>query len=329
MKQLSTLLWLKANTISNQYVNKTSDFAKDKKEWWKLYKWIANRWYVNPEAIWKYICLDEKHVNNQFFTWLSNKFWRRLVARIKWLNPNKIIKKLKKWLKKTVRDSVREVAVDMSNSMEKIAREVFRKAIIITDRFHVRKLMNSLVWSVKNRLKLKLSQTIEKLKKETKKKKKKYKPKKYWPKEHTETLLEMITRAHYQIRKNKKDWNINQKRRWRIMKKISYFKWIIAIYEMGMELYKIYENKNIDKKEAEKQMIERIKNARKYKRIPELLHIANTIENHIDTITNYFVSRHSNWYVEWFHSRLSRLVSNNRWFTDDDYMVYRFIKAFW
>ncbi len=329
MEQLSKLLWIKANTISNQYKNTTSDFAKDKKKWWEQYKWIANKWYINEEAIWEYMCLDEKHVKNQFFTWLSNKNWKKLVAWIKWLNSTKIIRKLKRKLKKNIRDQVKEIAVDMSNCMEKIAAEVFTKAIIVTDRFHVRKLMNNLIWTVKNRTKLAISKTVEKEKEQVKKKKQKRKPKKYWPSEHEETLLEMVTRSHYQIRKNKKDRNTNQKRRRRIMKKLNCFKWIVAIYEMGIDLYEIYEDSELDKDSAIIKMEVRIKKVRRYKRIPELLHIANTIENRLDTITNYFVSRHTNWYVEWFHSRLSRMISNNRWFVDEDYMVYRFIKAFW
>lgn len=316
---------MKANTIARQYKKVTSDFAKDQKTWWTKYKGVAKKWYVNREAIWEYVCLDEKHVKNQFYTGVSNKYWKRLVARIKWVQANQVIRKLKIWLWKEARDMVKEVAVDMSNGMEKIARNVFTKAKIITDRFHVRKLMNELIWKVKNRTKLEISKKFE----ETKKKNKKFSPKKYGVSGHYETKLEVATRMHYQIRKNRKDWNRNQRRRRRVIKEISCFKWVVAMYALSMDLYDIYENKELDKNKAKIEINDWIKKARKYKRIPELLHIANTIENRIDTITNYFISRHSNWYTEWFHSRLSRLVSNNRWFVDEDYMVYRFIKAFW
>lgn len=320
---------MKANTISKQYIGTMSEFAKDKKKWWEKYKNIANRWYVNRDAIWEYICLDEKHVKNQFYTWVSNKNWKRLVSWIKWIGADKIIFKLKRWLWKPARDYVKEVAVDMSNWMEKIAREVFKMAIIITDRFHVRKLVNELMGAVKNRTKLKISKDFEEAKKKASKNKKKFEPKRYWTVGYSETKLELISRAHYQIRENKKDWNRNQKRRWRIMKKIGCFKWLIAIYELNVELYEIYENKLHNKETATIEIVSWIKKARKYRRVPELLHIANSVENRLDTITNYFISRHSNWYAEGFHSRLSRLVSNNRWFVDEDYMVYRFIKAFW
>jgi len=213
------------------------------------------------------------------------------------------------------------VSVDMSNGMEKIARKTFRNAIIVTDRFHVRKLVNDMVGWLKTRLKVKLSREITK----QKKKNKKHKIKRY---ENGETRIEMLTRAHYQIRKNKKNWNKNQKKRWKIMKRLQYFKWVIAIYEMSMELYKIYEQK-IGKYEATILMKEWIKKARRYRRIPELLHLADSIERRLDTITNYFVSRHSNWFGEWLNSRIWHIVRDNRGFTNEDYMVFRFIKALW
>lgn len=112
------------------------------------------------------------------------------------------------------------------------------------------------------------------------------------------------------------------------MKKLQCFKWIVAIYEMSMEIYEIYEQK-ITKEEATKLMKNWIKKARRYRRIPELLHLADSIENRLDTITNYFISRHSNWFGEWLNSRIWRIVYDNRWFKNDDYMIFRFIKALW
>lgn len=163
--QLSRVTWLKMNTISKQYMNTTSDYAKDKENWWKLYKWVSKRWYINKEFTWEILCLDEKHIKNKVYTWLSNAGLNKLLAWIPWIKANKIIRKLKKHIKKYNRDKVKEVAVDMSNWMEKIAREVFRNAKIVTDRFHVRKLFNEIVWSVKTKIKVKLSRYITKMSK--------------------------------------------------------------------------------------------------------------------------------------------------------------------
>lgn len=242
--------------------------------------------------------------------------------------------------------------------MIKVVREVFGKAIIVIDRFHIRKLINEMIWWVKTRLKVKIANQEDKKGKKNKKskeskldlenkeankeankegekkckknKKRKnskykqnYKPKRY---ENWETLLEMIVRSHYQIRKNKKDWTDKENKRWSIISKIQTLKSLVSIYEVSSKLYDIYEMK-ISKEEWIKLMDEFIKLARRYKKIPELLHLANTIEKRIDHITNYFVSRHTNWFAEWLNSRIWNIVRDSRWFINNDYMIFRLTSA--
>ena len=247
----------------------------------------------------------------------------KLCAILPWVGAVKNIKKLKKFFTKKQRDRVKEVSVDMANWMIKVVREVFKKAIIVIDRFHVRALINEMVWAVKIRLKVKLSREEDKRRKVAKKNKKKYKIKRY---KNWETRLEMITRSHYQIRKNKKNWTAREKKRWWIMKELACFKALIAIYDKSMSLYEIYE-KRINKEESTVLMLEWIKLTRRYSRIPEMLHIANTIERKLDLITNYFVSRHNNWYWEGLNSRIWKIVRDQRGFINNDYMIFRIITA--
>jgi len=211
----------------------------------------------------------------------------------------------------------------MANWMIKVARETFTKAIIVIDRYHVRNLVNEMIWAVKIRLKVKLSREEDKRKKLAKKNKRKYKIKRY---SNGETKLEMLTRSHYQIRKNRKNWTTKEVKRWNIMRKIACFKALIAIYRRWQDLYEIYE-KRIDKKEATILIKWWIKLTRRYSRVPELLHLANSVERKLDWITNYFVSRHNNWYWEWLNSRVWKIVRDSRGFTNNDYMIFRLITA--
>jgi len=105
----------------------------------------------------------------------------------------------------------------------------------------------------------------------------------------------MITRCHYQIRKNNKNWTKKEIARWKIIKKIACFKSLITIYEHSIKLYDIYERK-VTKEVGTILMKEWITGARRYTRIPESLHLANSIERKLDLITNYFISRHTNGY---------------------------------
>ncbi len=221
----------------------------------------------------------------------------------------------------------------MANGMIKVARELFKNAIIVIDRFHVRNLINEMIWAVKTRLKIKLAREETKRMKEYKinektktkngKKKWEYRPKRYG---NGETKLEMITRCHYQIRKNNKNWTKKEIARWKIIKKIACFKSLITIYEHSIKLYDIYERK-VTKEVGTILMKEWITGARRYTRIPESLHLANSIERKLDLITNYFISRHTNGYWEWLNSRIGKIVRDSKGFTNNDYMIFRLITA--
>ncbi len=325
-KQLSDITWIEEKTIANQYRDVLSDYWKDKQTWWKKYKWIYKKWYSNSEKLWEKLNMDEKHINNEYSTILSNsdkKLKNKICAILPWVWAEKNIIKLKKFFTKKQRDLVKEICVDMANGMIKVAKETFKKAIVIIDRYHVRNLVNEMVWAVKIRVKVKLSREEDKKRKLAKAKKRKYKAKKYW---NWETKVEMITRSHYQIKKNSKNWTSKEVKRWNIMKKMPCFKSLVAIYNKSMDLYDIYEQR-INKEEATALMKDWIKATRKYSRVPEMLHIANSVEKKIDWITNYFVSRHNNWYGEWLNSRIWKVIRDSRGFTNNDYMIFRLITA--
>jgi transposase len=62
--------------------------------------------------------------------------------------------------------------------------------------------------------------------------------------------------------------------------------------------------------------------------IIEVDNVISTIEKRLESISNYFISGHSNWFAEWLNSRIQRLISMSRWFKNKDYMIYRIIKLF-
>ena len=270
--------------------------------------------------------MDEKHINNEYSTILSNSdknLKNKICAILPWVWAEKNIRKLKKFFTKKQRDWVKEICVDMANWMIKVARETFKKAIIVIDRYHVRNLVNEMIWAVKIRIKVKLAREEDKKRKLSKKTKRKYTVKRYT---NWETKLEMITRSHYQIRKNKHNWTPKEIKRWNIMKKLPCFKALVAIFNKQMDLYNIYEKK-INREDAIVLMKQWIKSSRRYARVPEILHLANSIEKKLDWITNYFVSRHNNWYWEWLNSRIWKIIRDSKGFTNNDYMIFRLITA--
>lgn len=346
----------RANTIGKQYREQSSEYGKDQQEWTKIYKNITHKWRLNTgfikslqvwfktvangfkklitwaEAMPKNIklCLDEIYLKGNVYTILSRPGMKKLLGIQYGTKSEKIIKKLK-GLPAVFIKNVTEIAIDMSPTMEKIVRWVFVHAMIVIDRFHVRFNINEYIKDTKNRIKRAIN------KKKPKKSKKRGRPKKgskskWRPLKrygNGETKLELITRVHYQILKNEESRSLPEKRRWKIIKTLADMKWLVTTYEMTQEVYHMYEDQSMTKNRAMDFLNKRIARVRKRKRLVELQAIASMIERRVELIANYFVSRHSNGYGEWQNQRMRRLVFDNKWFINNDYMIFRFIKAFW
>jgi len=347
----------KAWTISKHYTTKSSEYAKDQEEWTGIFKNITFKWWINfgfleslklglrkvfdtmkeivvgAEYVEKNIrlCLDEINITWGVRTVLSRPLYNKMLAIFYGTKSEKIIKKLgllPYWFIK----NVVEIAIDMSPTMEKIAREVFIYAMIVIDRFHVRFNINERIKITKNRIRTRIH------KKEGKRKKRPRGRPKKWAKWSTyrekkrysngETKLELLKHWHYQLLKNRNARSLPEKRRWKIITSLSEMKPLVTIYNMTQELYDMYENKSMTKAEATNILIKRIARVRQRKRHIELQVIANMLESRIDYITNYFVSRHSNGFWESLNQRIRRFVFDNRWFINLDYMIFRLIKAF-
>jgi transposase len=239
------------------------------------------------------------------------------------------------------RMSIIEVCCDMSYTMENVLKELFPNASIVSDRFHVMKNILEDVWAIRTRCKTVIKKNIcenQKQHEELLKKREKLLDKvsqwRWRPKsklvinrfENWETALDIVTRIVWQIRQRKEHWNENQKHRRALAQSIPELKDLIEWYEYMYQLWKIYDEHGtveFGKQKINQWLIDWFDIR---SRIDEVGNFTKTIENRIETISNYFTSRHSNGFAEWLHSRIQRLISMSRWFINKDYMIYRIIK---
>ena len=103
----------------------------------------ADRYLLYPKNIGPYLSIDEVALSRgELYTVLSNKSGRSkrgtLVALIKGTRCEDIIGVLEKLPNK---DKVKEVTLDMAPSMELAISSVFTKASLVSDRFHVVRLL--------------------------------------------------------------------------------------------------------------------------------------------------------------------------------------------
>lgn len=314
-------------TLSHYHMNIVSDFAKDKKDnWWEWsFEGISKRWRSNENHMGKKLCIDDKNLQWEWVIILSNPEKNKPVAIIAWTQAKQAIDYIKTYIPKEKRDKVAEVSLDMWRNMEQIVRECFPNAILVTDRFHVMKNVLEDLLAIRTRCKTAIKKKILDEEKAAKERWEKYKPTRYmtW-----ETEIEVVTRLIRQIRKRRSSWNRSQQRRRILAWQIEELSEVIIAYSQVERLWWIYDS-FVSKQVAENSLKKRISD---WDEIwLEILEISNTtrmFRRRLDSITNYFVHRHTNGYAEWLNSRIQRLISMTRWFANRDYLYYRIIKMF-
>ena len=309
------------------------NFKKVKKVWieihGKLFKIekLASQWYFNAEKLWEYINIDEKNLCWELYSIISNPklWWKWLVWIIPWVRSIEIKKFIFLHSTEKQRSKVKEIALDMANTMHNIATWLFPSCLQVIDRFHVMKNiledMGALISKNKTEIKKAYLEEIERAKIERRKPN-------YQKYANKETKLELISRWRYQLLKRRKDWSLNQYLRWDCIKLVPWFEEIAAMYEQIEKIFEIYDSK-ITVEQAKKEFDKWFTSISKLDFITELQNSWRMIKNHFDRICNYFSSRLTNGYAEWLNSRIQKIISNSRWFKDQDYMIYRIIKIFW
>jgi len=326
---LSKLYDINRSSLSHYYIDITSDFAKDKKvNWGKgIYENIAEVWRVDEKNIGEVMNLDEKNIQKgEVYTILSNPKTDKLTTILPWTKADVISTNIKYSMSDEARGKVKEVVTDMSSSMESIVKQCFPKAIITTDRFHVMKNVLEDLLAVRTRTKTEIKARILNEKEEAKKEWKKYKQHRYL---NGETDIEVVTRLIHQLRKRKTDWSPNQITRRKVAQWIEELEEVIQCYNHVRILREIYDSRACKTIATEEFKWWISKGRKLWKKILEVKNMTRMINNRLDSITNYFISRSTNWYAEWLNSRIQRLISYARWFRNMNYTIFRIIKLFW
>lgn len=307
-------------------------FKEVKKEWLKIHNKsfdiakLSSEWYFNTENLWEFINIDEKNLCWELYTIISNPklWWKWLIWIIPWVKAVDIKKFIFLHSTEKQRAIVKEIALDMANTMQNIAKWLFPTCLQVVDRFHVMKNILEDMWALisKNKTIIKKEHLEEQDRAKVERR-----PVKHQKFANTETKLELISRWRYQLLKRRKDWNLNQYLRWDCMKLVPWFEEITAMYEQIEKIFEIYDS-DITVDKAKEEFTKWFVSISRLDFITELQNAWRMIKNHFDRICNYFSSRLTNGYAEWLNSRMQKIISNSKWFKDQDYMIYRMIKIF-
>ena len=283
----------------------------------------AGDWLLFDENLGESLSIDETCLSSgEVYTFLTNKAGKggrgTLVAVVRGTKAEDVIRVLEK-IDLSKRKTVKEITLDLSSSMMIIARTVFPKALITSDRFHVQKLYYDALDDMRIAYRWMARDRENEEMKETKAKNETYKPFRY---SNGDTRKQLLARAKFILTKHKSKWTESQRLRAEII--FENYPELKKAYDLAMELTDIYNARSI--KDAA-----RLKLARWFNKVEKLgvdnfYTVIDTFKNHYDSILNFFVNRATNANAESFNAKVKAFRAQFRGVTDIPFFLYRLMK---
>ena len=310
---------INANTFDRQYKDVLSGF----RTWAELDH--ADEWLVFPDNIGPRLAIDETSLSNgELYTVVTNRDRhgrdRCLVAIVRGVRSETVIKALKV-IPDELLDTVGEVTLDLSESMKRIVRTCFPKAMRVIDRFHIQKLACDAVQEMRIKHRWDAIQEANDAMESAKLKDREYVP--LWYK-NGDTKKELLARSRYLLFKSGDKWTVSQRQRAEIL--FREFPDLERAYGLCHSLRMIF-SKNTLKDAA------RLSMARWYNKVEEagfrsFKVIAATFRERYNDILNFYVNRSSNAAAESFNAKIKSFRASLRGIVDEKFFLYRLAKIY-
>lgn len=287
---------------------------------------------LRPEHIGTQMAIDEKYINQEFNTVLTNGNTGKVAMICASMNPKIVTESLQKFGDKL--NEVTELTRDLSPTFAYIGNQNFPNAHHIADKFHVIRLAIQVVQDVRIRLKTKEAKELrlkqkehELLYQENQKKtpetgkiklKKEYTPPRL---ENGETAIELLSRSRYLLYKLPENRNESQKKRASLLYK--YFPSIKTVYELINQFRRWYEPNYNDTFIFKQKHLWDWMNHVEQTAVDELLNFLQLVKNNEDTIVNYFKNYHTNAIAESTNAKIQHAIFNNKGTRDIDFFNFR------
>ncbi len=288
------------------------------KEWDQRHH--AMEYVLFKENIGEQLSMDETSLSQgELYTIVTNKVAHggkgSLVAMIQGTKSDDVIYHLSK-LPRSKRLKVKEITIDLSPSMRLIAKRAFPNATIVSDRFHVQKLMNEAISDLRVDYRW---QAIDQENAEialAKEAGRKFIPHTF---ENGDTRRQLLARSRHIVMKHFSKWTDSQMRRAEIL--FREYPAIEEAYQVSMKLTQIF-NTKCDKGVALTKL------ARWYNEVEKLNckffnSVIQTMQNNYGTIANYFENRSTNASAESFNAKVKAFRCQFRGVRDIPFFIFR------
>ena len=310
---------MEGKLLDSQYKEHISDFRT----------WVEK---VSPcegvlykQNVGEYLSIDETGLSQgELYTIVTNKAAKgkrgSLVAMIRGTKADDVISHLEK-LPRSLRLKVKEITLDLSPAMQRICKNCFPKAELVSDRFHVQRLMNEAISDIRVDYRWEAIELENKEIAFAKELGKKYIPFTF---KNGDTRRQLLARSRYVMMKHFTKWTDSQRIRAEIL--FREYPALEQAYQISMELTQIY---NTTKNKG----VGLTKLAHWYNKVERLnlkffKSVINTMQNNYDTIANYFNRRATNAAAESFNAKIKAFRAQFRGVQDIPFFIFRLEKLF-
>jgi len=286
----------------------------------------AEDYVVFPDNIGKFLTIDETSLSQgELYTVVTNKAAKGnkgcLVAMIKGTDSERVKSILTSRIPFKKRRIVEEVTLDMAANMEQIVKKTFTKATLVTDRFHVQKLAYDAVQQMRIEYRW---EAIEQENKEIELSKELGKTFIADKLDNGDTPKQLLARSRYLLFKRKDLWTPSQLHRAEIL--FLRYPLLEKAYELAQQLGRIY-NGVKDKGVAFTKL------ARWYDQVEKagfksFNTVSRTIQQHYETILNFFERRSTNAAAESFNAKIKAFRAQFRGVRNIPFFLFRLSKIY-
>lgn len=231
-----------------------------------------------------------------------------------------VIKVLRK-IPERQRKKVKEVTLDMAGNMGQIVKRCFPNATRVTDRFHVQRLAMDALQELRIQHRWQAIEAENEAIEQAKAEQTNYQPEVL---SNGDTVKQLLARSRYVLYKKAKDWTENQKQRVELL--FERYADLKKAYELTMSLSHIFEN-TTDKLYGLARLAKWHEKVRQ-SGFKVFNTVARSIQNHYETILNYFDNRSTNASAGSFNAKIKAFRAQFRGVRNVDFFLYRLTQLY-
>lgn len=305
---------MNGKTLEHPYVFHLSHFQ----DWGQ--KPHAKDWILFPENLGSHLSIDETALSQgELYTLVTNKAAKgkkgALVAMVKGTDSERVIDVLRK-VPEAKRNKVKEVTLDMAASMERIVRRSFPKAQLVTDRFHVQQLVHEAVQEMR------IAHRWEAIDQENKEIElsrecgRTFTPDRL---ENGDTKKQLLARSRHLLFKAEDSWTPSQAHRAELL--FHRYPDLEKAYQLSRSLARIYQTSKI--KGVAFTKLAHWYNDVELAGFKSFNTVSRTIQNHYETILNFFENRSTNASAESFNAKIKAFRAQFRGVSNIEFFLFR------